>query len=109
MVSPMLPSVWQLESLQSLEGKLSLKNVMAWTAVLIAFLSAYFWFKASTVVVTAEDKRHNPGVEMHYTDKKTGKEVAVVATAMEQSRLNKIAAVFTGLAVLLQALGTALT
>ncbi len=84
------------------------KTIVIWASVLCAIISAYYWFKASTAVVSDESSGHEPGVEMKYTDKRTGKEVYVVATAMEQSRLNKIAALFTGLAVLLQAAASVL-
>ena len=84
------------------------KQVLTWAGILCGLVSAYFWFKASTVVVNDPSTRHNPRVELHYTDKKTGKDVFVVATAMEQSRVNKIAAILTGLAVLFQAVAAAL-
>jgi hypothetical protein len=80
------------------------KHILTWAGILCGLVSAYFWFKASTVVVSDQNRRHDPGVELHYTDKKTGKDVFVVATAMEQSRINKIAALFTGFAILFQAL-----
>ncbi len=83
------------------------KQILTWVAILCGFVSAYFWFKASTVIV-ANHSRHDPGVEMAYTDKKTGREVFVVATAMEQSRVNKIAAVFTGLSALFQSVAAVL-
>jgi len=83
-----------------------LKAILTWAAILCGFVAAYLWFKASTVVVSEAGGIHNPGIELGYTDEKTGKEVLVVATAMEQSRLNKIAAIWTALAVLSQALAT---
>ena len=64
--------------------------------------------KASDVVIMDPNSRHNPGVEQSYTDQNTGKAVYVNATAMEQSRLNKIAAFFTCLSVLFQAVAAAL-
>jgi len=84
------------------------RQVLTWAGVLCGLVSAYFWFKASTVVVNDPNTRHNPGVEFRYKDRKTGKDVFVVATAMEQSRVNKIAAILTGLAVLFQAVAAAL-
>ena len=85
-----------------------LKPVLTWAAIICGLVSAYFWFKASTVVVSDAGSGHNPGAELHYTDEKTGKGVFVVATAMEQSRVNKIASIWTALAVLLQAIATIL-
>lgn len=84
------------------------KPILTWAAILCGFVAAYLWFKASTVVVSEAGGKHDPGIELRYTDKKTGKEVLVVATAMEQSRVNKIAAIWTAFAVLFQALATAL-
>lgn len=84
------------------------KAILSWAGILCGLASAYFWFKASTVVVGPENSRHEPGVELQYTDRQTGKEVLVVATAMEQSRVNKVASILTALAVLLQALSTAI-
>ena len=84
------------------------KQVLTWAGILCGLVSAYFWFKASTVVVSDPNSGHDPGAELQYTDKKTGKVVFVVRTAMEQSRVNKIAAILTGLAVLFQAVAAAL-
>jgi hypothetical protein len=51
--------------------------------------------------------RHHPEVEMTYEDRDNpGQKIFVVASAMEQSRLNKVAALWTALAVLLQALAS---
>ena len=84
------------------------KLILTGAAIACGFVSAYLWFKASTVVVSQPGSGHNPGVELQYTDEKTGKEVFVVATAMEQSRVNKMAAVWTAFAVLFQAFATIL-
>jgi hypothetical protein len=84
-----------------------IKGILTWAGILCAFIAAYFWFKASTVVVNEENNVHDPGVELILTDKRTGKDVFFVATAMEQSRINKIAAILTGLAVFLQAVAAA--
>ena len=84
------------------------KQFLTWAGILCALVSAYFWFKASTVVVHDRSGGLEPGAEIRYTDKNTGKDVFIVATAMEQARVNSIAAVFTGLAVLFQAIAAAL-
>ena len=86
---------------------LFIKPILTWAAILCGVVSAGFWFKASRAVVTDPDNVHDPGAELHYTDKRTGKDVFVVATAMEQSRLNGIAAKLTCLTFLLQAGATA--
>jgi hypothetical protein len=77
-------------------------------AIVFGLIASYYWFKASTAKVTEHPNRHNPGVEMTYDDKRSGQSIHVVATAMEQSRLNKIAAVHTAISVLCQALASAL-
>ncbi|MFN0139917.1 MAG: hypothetical protein ACKVQW_07495 [Pyrinomonadaceae bacterium] len=75
--------------------------------IAFSLISAYFWYKASVVKITEVNNIHDPGVELRYEDPKDpDKEIHVVATAMEQSRLNKIAAMFTALAVLTQAMAT---
>lgn len=84
-----------------------LKATLTWLAVLCALISAYYWYRASTAEVNHGNNGHEPGIELQYTDKRTGREIYVVATAMEQSRLNKIGAVFTAAAVLLQAFASA--
>jgi hypothetical protein len=85
-----------------------IKAILTWAGIVCAFIAACFWFKASTVVVNDPNNVHDPRVELRYKDKRTGKDVFVVATAMEQSRINRIAAILTGLAVLLQAVAAAL-
>jgi hypothetical protein len=83
------------------------KAVVSWTSIGFSLLAAYYWYRASVAVVTDDKSGHNPGVELRFDDKK-GRSVHVVASAMEQSRLNKIAAIWTAMAVLLQAIATAL-
>ena len=73
-------------------------------SIVFGLIAACYWFKASTAKVTDEDKRYDPGIELSYEDPDNkGHEIQVVATAMKQSRLNKIAAIHTALAVLFQA------
>ena len=81
-----------------------LKEVFRVAGFIFGVVSAYYWFKASTAKVTGKDNGYDPGVELLYEDPDNkGHDIRVVATAKEQSRLNKIAAVHTGLAVLFQA------
>jgi hypothetical protein len=84
-----------------------LKTLVSWASIGFSLLSAYWWYRASVAVVTDEKSGHNPGVELEFEDKK-GRTVRIVASAMEQSRLNKIAAIWTAIAVSLQAITTAL-
>jgi hypothetical protein len=78
-------------------------------SVLFGFVSAYYWYRASTAKVTGPS-RHHPGVEFRYDDPdEGGQQIHVVASSMEQSRLNKVAAGYTALAIACQALATALS
>lgn len=87
----------------------SVKFVCNIAGLCFGLFSAYLWFKASTAKVTNQDNPHNPGVELTYEDPKNpGEEIQVIASAMEQSRLNKIAAIFTAIALLFQAVSSAL-
>jgi hypothetical protein len=70
----------------------------------LGFVAARIWFKASTAKVTYKDERLErlkPDSDLVTVD---STDVHYVATAMEQSRLNKIAAIVTAFAVLFQAL-----
>ena len=85
------------------------KEIVSWVGIVLGFVSAYYWYKASVAKVTDDKSGHNPGVELMYEDPDNkGQNIRVVASAMEQSRLNKIAATYTALAVLFQAIATAL-
>jgi hypothetical protein len=75
--------------------------------IILSLISAYFWYRASVAKITDVNNIHDPGTELYYENpKKPGEHIYVVASAMEQSRLNKIAAIFTALAVLTQAMAT---
>ena len=74
---------------------------------LLGFVAACIWFKASTAKVTEKNEasRYDLGIELLGDDPDNkGNDIHVVATVMKQSKLNKIAAIFTALAVLVQAL-----
>ena len=82
----------------------SAKQLTTGAAIVVAFASAYFWFRASKAKITEPANIHDPGIELAYEDPENpGQNIYVVATAMEQSRLNKIAAIYTGLAAFFQA------
>ena len=71
--------------------------------IVFGFLAALCWYKASTAKVTYKnDKGSDRGIEFRYADK-DGKKVHVLETAEKQSKLNMVAAILTGVAVLLQA------
>jgi hypothetical protein len=67
-------------------------------------LAAYYWFKASTAKVTDKDMRYDPRFDFVVNDPEgKGRDTNILATVLEQSRLNRIAAIYTALAILFQA------
>ena len=72
--------------------------------LVLGLLAAYYWFKASKVKVTDKDTRYDPRFDFLVNDPEDkGRDTNFLATVMEQSRLNRIAAIYTGFAILLQA------
>jgi hypothetical protein len=71
-------------------------------SIVSGLIAAWIWFKASTARVTREDDRYYVGGDMRGNYK--GQPIWVVSTATKQSALNRIAAIFTALTVILQAL-----
>ena len=90
--------------------RLIFKAVTLWASVIFAALSAYYWYRASTAVEYAGKTKHDPGGEFITGGPEGGPRtgIAMFATAMEQSRLNKIAAVHTAVAALFQAVTNAI-
>jgi hypothetical protein len=76
---------------------------------LLGFVAACIWFVASTAKVTTEDDRYYVGGDLRGNPDSKGQRIYVVSTANKQSKFNKIAAIFTGLAALLQALAVILS
>jgi len=55
---------------------------------------AYHWFKASKAKVTDKDPRYDPRFDFVVNDPEDqGRDTNFLATVLEQSRLNKIAAI----------------
>lgn len=82
--------------------------VVGLAAIVTGLLGAFYWYKASNdtsnVLVTDASNRHQPGVELRYEHPAVpGTHIYTIATTMEQSRLNTVAAKYTALALLLQA------
>jgi hypothetical protein len=75
-------------------------------SIVFGFIAVYYWYKASTAKVTDRDNPHNPGIELRDNPDNEGHRLLYVSTVKEQSRLNAIAAIYTGLAVLFQALAS---
>ena len=79
------------------------KEMITSAGIGFGLASAYYWYKASVAKITDDNSIHRPGVEALYDDPdEPGKQIRVFASAMEQSRLNKIAAVHTALSLLCQ-------
>ena len=76
-------------------------------SILFAVFWVYYWFRASTVTVTDSDNRYDPKFDFVVNDPEhKADDINFFATAKEQSRFNKIAAVYTALAVLCEAIVT---
>ncbi len=72
--------------------------------LVFGLLAAYDWFRASRAKVTDQDARYDPRFDFVVNDPEgKGRDTNFLATVLEQSRLNRIAAVYTALAILFQA------
>ena len=72
--------------------------------LVFGLLAAYYWFKAGRVKVTDQDARYDPRFDFIVNDPEDkGRNTNFLATVLEQSRLNRIAAIYTALAILFQA------
>ena len=90
-------------------NEILIKNILGWTSICLGLISAYYWYLSSIAKVNTPDSRYKPGVEATYPDPdEPGKEIRVFASAMEQARLSKIAAVFTAGSVVCQAISSIL-
>ena len=79
-------------------------------SILFAVISVYYWFRASTVTVTDADKRYDPRFDFVVNDPDhKADDINFFATAKEQSRFNRIAATYTALAILCEAVVTVLS
>jgi hypothetical protein len=76
-------------------------------SIVFGSLAAYYWLKASSAKITTRDNNpHNPDYEPRSNPDSEGHRVLYTSTAIEQSRLNKIAAIHTAIAVVFQAAAT---
>ena len=67
-------------------------------------MAALYWYKASRAKITTRDNNpHKPDFEARSNLDSEGHRDLYTSTAMEQSRLNKIAAKHTAIAVISQA------
>jgi hypothetical protein len=69
-------------------------------SIIFGLLAAWYWYKASTKKITDKDNNpHNPGIELVGNADNKGRLPLYTSTAMEQSRLNAIAAKYTAVTV----------
>jgi hypothetical protein len=72
--------------------------------IFFGLIAARYWYKASCAKITTRDNNpYKPEFEARGNPDSEGHRVLYTSTAMEQSRLNKIAAIHTAIAVLWQA------
>ena len=72
-------------------------------SVVLALVSAVYWFRASAAKVTKYDKRYDVGIELEGHDPKNKDQpLNVVQTVVKQNILNKIAAFLIGVAALFE-------
>jgi hypothetical protein len=72
--------------------------------LIFGLLAAYYWFKASRAKVTDKDARYDSRFDFVVNDPEDkGRDTNFLATVLEQSRLNRITAIYSGLAILFQA------
>jgi hypothetical protein len=89
---------------KTLDVALSLCRV---ASIAFGFIAAWYWYKASTAKITTRDNNpHNPDIELRGNPDSEGHCDLYTSTAIEQSRLNKIAAIYTAIAVLFQGAAT---
>ena len=89
-----------------------LSKIFAWSGVLLGIASAYYWYLTSVVKVTKESPvyKGKPRYDLSEDVIVKGKtvEIPLLATSVETSRLNKIAALLPASSIFCQALSTAL-
>ena len=75
--------------------------------LVFGLLPAFYWFKASKAKVTDKDTRYDPRFDFVVNDPEDkGRDTNFLATVLEQSILNRIAAIYTALAILFQAVAS---
>ncbi len=81
--------------------KTTFVSAFAYLSIISGFVSAWLWYRASTATVRQGDpEARNRGLMIGDVD--------LYATLLKSSRINKWAAAATGVAVLLQALSSAI-
>jgi hypothetical protein len=71
-------------------------------SIVFGLLAAWYWYKASTKKITDEDNPHNPDIELRGNADSERHRPLYTSTAIEQSRLNAIAAIYTMIVAALQ-------
>jgi hypothetical protein len=73
-------------------------------SIVFGLLAVYYWFRVGTVTVTDSDKRYDPKFDFIVNDPDhKADNINFFATAKEQCRFNRIAAIYTALAILSEA------
>jgi len=72
------------------------ETLLGWAAIVVGFISAWLWYRASGALVLKGDPRSRGGF---LTGTKDGTQVDVYSTVVEVARLNKHAAIATAVAV----------
>jgi hypothetical protein len=73
-------------------------------SIVFGLIGALYWCKAGYAKITTRDNNpHKPDNEARSNADREGHRVLYTSTMIEQSRLNKIAAIHTAIAVLCQA------
>lgn len=91
---------------------MTLDKIFTWSGVLFGIASAYYWYMTGVVKVTKDFPLYKGKPRYDLSDDvivqgKVG-EILLLATAVETSRLNKIAALLTAASILCQTFAAAL-
>ena len=75
--------------------------------LVFGLLAGCYWFRAGKAKVTDQDTRYDPRFDFVVNDPEyKGDDTNFLATVLEQSSLNRIAATYTALAILFQAVAS---
>ena len=89
-----------------------IKMIFTWAGIVLGVISAYYWYQTGTVKVTKAFPLRNGIPRYDLSDdvivKNKTLEIPLIATSVETSRLNKIAALVTAGSMLCQAIAAAI-
>lgn len=81
-----------------------MSEFLSWGAILLGFVAAFLWYRASKIIIRKGDPRSKGGILTGVRGDPTGLPVDVYSTVIEGAKVNQWAATATGATVLLQAL-----